>query len=248
MKSLLFSSYKLLYSGVISLAKKIEKCSLTQRNSQKFILALKQNSALTPILQQTQEFIAKLSPAPSLAEQILDVQFNLQQLKAQPLTAVQLNRLIQSEAFQQDIQSYFEQFKTILSNNVQVSEASRQILDPRCKSEFDFSSAIQHYKKGLLSILFLLLGFNRDKFTYTDEFITDYLSFLHHIYTASTISRIKLRVDPHINSDILVEIPRNTPVNVYGYPIHIHWLKIKVQLEHQTFEGYVQQSYLKSSV
>lgn len=248
MKNLLFSSDELLYLGVISLAKKIEKGSFAQRDSQKFILALKKNLALAPLLQQAQEFIAKLSPSPSLANQILDIQCNLTHLKEQPLTAVQLNRLVQSEVSNQDILGYFEQFKTILANHVEISIASRQILDPSCKSELDFSSAINHYKKGLLTVLFLLIGFNHSKFAYTDEFIFDYLSFLNHIYSAMTISRIKLRLDPNINSDILVEIPRNTLVDVHGYPINMHWVKVTVMIENHKLDGYLQHNYLKPFV
>lgn len=231
----------------MSLAKKIENRSLSQRDSQKFILALKHDVALTPFIQQAQDFIAHLPATLGLAEQFLDIQANFQILKARPLSAVQLNRLVQSyaEENQQDIQHYFEQFKAILSNDVQVSATSRHILDPRCKSEQDFSSSINHYKKGLVQILFLLLAFNRHDFTYTDELITDFLSFLNHIYTATTISRIKLRENANINSDVLMEIPRNTAVHVYGHPVNGHWVKVTVQTEDKMTEGYLQHNYLK---
>lgn len=218
---------------------------LSPRNSQKFILALQQDSDLIPFIQQAQSFVAQLPDIFNLNTQFLDIQANLQWLKVHPLTAVQFNRLVKSDIAQQDVNVYFEKFKTIF-NNVQVSTQSRKILDPHCKSEQDFSSAIHHYKIALLTVLFLLLGFNRDNFDYNDEFITDYLGFIHHIYRASTISRISLRANPNIQSDVLMEIPRNTEVNVHGGPIHQHWVKVTLHFDDQDIEGYVQHSYLKT--
>ena len=227
------------------MAKKIKTPPETMDHSQQFILTLKENHALMPFIEDAQNFVAQLPVNLTREVQFLDIKANLAVLKERPLTAVQLNRLIQSAVIYENIQDYFDQFKLILSSNLQVSAQSRYILDPYCKSDLDFSSEIQQYKKGLFTILFLLFGFYREDLNNQDEFIYTYLSFIHHIYSASTISRTKLRSHADIQSTTLAEIPRNTHVNIHGKPVNTHWVRVTVDIANQHFEGYIQQLYLK---
>lgn len=225
--------------------RKTQAASLSQ--VQQFIQFLKansdQNHALNGLMISVQNYITQLDPLPNIAEQAADITLSLKVLDQQPLSKLQLTRLIQQDA-KADL-TLFEQLKIVIETHIQITADTRKLLDPYCKSEQDYSSRIAHYKKWLLNTLCIYLGYVAHDLQVDQLTLIAFLSFINRIYEGTTTSRVTLRQTAHIQAHALVELPRNTMVQIFGKIINQHWVKVIYTAEQGTIEGYVQLVYLK---
>ena len=213
---------------------------------------LKENQYIQSYVDQLHIWIRQFEPILSIKQQLSDLQINSRIPKEFPLISVQLSRLSTdiktrleiSDFSEQDFKHTFLLFQDSITDQITLTDASRQYIDPTCKSVRDFSSKITAYKQWLEKVMFLVLCFNTQKTDLSESILNDFLALLNGIVCASTISRIRLRHQPKIDSVSFVEIPRNTPIKILGAPIDQHWVKVNVQLDGTSSEGYLQLAYI----
>ena len=213
---------------------------------------LKENQYIQSYIDQLHIWINQFEPILSIKQQLLDLQINSRIPKEFPLISVQLSRLSTdiktrleiSDFSEQDFKHTFLLFQDSITDQITLTDASRQYIDPTCKSVRDFSSKITAYKQWLEKVMFLVLCFNTEKTTLPESALTDFLALLNGIVSASTISRVRLRHQPKIDSISFVEIPRNTPIKILGTPLDQHWVKVSVLLDDTESEGYLQLAYI----
>lgn len=217
-----------------------------------WLTLLKENQFIQSYLNQLYLWISKFEPVVSIEQQLQDIQQNRKISAEYPMAGVQIGRLRnhfnalldQSNISENDFDQAFEVFHDSIADQITLTDASRQWIDPNCKSVRDFSSKITAYKQWLEKVLFLILCFNPEKTPLEDSTLKDFLSSLNGITNASTISRIRLRHQPKIDSISFVEIPRNTSIKILGAPIDQHWVKVSVVLDDIESEGYLQLAYI----
>ena len=146
-----------------------------------------------------------------------------------------------------DFDQAFEIFHDNIGDQITLTDNSRQWIDPNCKSSRDFSSKIAAYKQWLEKIIILVLCFNPEKDTLDESTLNDFLALLNGIVSASTISRVRLRHQPKIDSISFVEIPRNTTIKIFGTSTDQHWVKVRVLLDDTESESYLQLAYIVKS-
>ena len=103
------------------------------------------------------------------------------------------------------------------------------------------------YKQWLEKIMFLVLCINPEKDALDESTLNDFLALLNSIVSASTISRVRLRHQPKIDSISFVEIPRNTTIKIFGTSTDQHWVKVRVLLDDTESESYLQLAYIVKS-
>ena len=220
-----------------------------------WLTLLKENQSIQSYINQLHIWISKFEPAVSLEQQLQDIQQNRKISAEYPMVSVQIGRLRkhphalldQSNISENNVDQAFKIFHDSITDQITLSDASRQWIDPNCKSIRDFSSKITAYKQWLEKVMFLVLCFNTQKTDLSESILNDFLALLNGIVCASTISRIRLRHQPKIDSVSFVEIPRNTPIKILGAPIDQHWVKVNVQLDGTASEGYLQLAYIVKS-
>lgn len=210
-----------------------------------FIQFLKQNSELSPYLEQVQKFSHNVEKKLSLDACVADLQLNLHHLKTRAFLGLQTQRLVATYTSKDELQTSWEKFQHILGQDIVVSDSARQRLDPHCKSELDYSSVINHYKKWILQLLFLLIFFHQsENFLYPDDFIEKYLMFIHDIEAAHSSSQVKMRSAAKIDADIVFELPRHSILYVHHHLSSSHWAYVTAP-ECQC-SGYIPVAYIKS--
>ncbi len=239
------------------MSRKSKPLSSTIGEEHPWLVLLKENPFIQGYIQQLHLWISKFKPILSIEQQYLDIDKNTQILIDYPMTGVQVGRLrkhialllaeSESNFSEHDLNQTFEEFQDSIANQITLTNASRQWIDPHCKSIRDFSSNITAYKQWLEKVMFLVLCFNTQKTDLSESILNDFLALLNGIVSASTISRIRLRHQPKIDSVSFVEIPRNTPIKILGAPIDQHWVKVNVQLDGTASEGYLQLAYIVKS-
>ena len=95
--------------------------------------------------------------------------------------------------------------------------------------------------------MFLVLCINPEKDALDESTLNDFLALLNSIVSASTISRVRLRHQPKIDSISFVEIPRNTTIKIFGTSTDQHWVKVRVLLDDTESESYLQLAYIVKS-
>lgn len=230
------------------MAKKREIQAASLSRVQQFIQSLNthfdDNHVVKAQIASAQDYITQLDVIPSIAQQKADIALIFKALNDQPLSKLQFNRLLQQDA-QIDAEVRFEKFKTIVETHVQITTDSRGLIDPYYKSEHDYSSRITHYKKWLLNVLCIYLGYLPDAVYTNEALLTEYLAFINRIYEGTTTSRVTLRQAPQIQAEALTDLPRNTVLQVFGKVIHQHWVKVIYTTDSTVLQGYVQLVYLK---
>lgn len=214
------------------------------RASTSFIQFLKQNTELAPYLEQVQKFSYSVEKKLSLDACVQDLQLNLDHLKSRAFLGLQTQRLVATYK-NGETHTVWEQFQQILAEDITISARARERIDPHCKSALDYSSAISHYKKWLLQLLFLLLFFHQsENFLYSNDFIKDYLMFIHDIEVAHSSAHVKMRTAAKIDADIIIELPRHSILHVHRHLSSSHWAYITApELNHS---GYIPAAYIKS--
>ena len=237
------------------MSRKSKPLSSTIGEEHPWLVLLKENQFIQAYVQQLHLWISKFKPILSIEQQYLDIDKNTQILIDYPMTGVQVGRLrkhialllaeSESNFSEHDLNQTFEEFQDSIANQITLTNASRQWIDPHCKSIRDFSSNITAYKQWLEKVMFLVLCFNTQKTDLSESILNDFLALLNGIVCASTISRIRLRHQPKIDSVSFVEIPRNTTIKILGVPIDQHWVKVSVQFDDmESEEGYLQLAYI----
>ena len=235
------------------MAKKRQTQSTSLGQTQRLIQSLQQAHVLKPWLELIRAYTEKRN-MPSLNQQLLDIQLNVDGLKEYPLARIQLLRLIEKKS-QQDINAFYTAFEAIWADYLDLSPTSRQIIDPYTKSERDYSSSVNQYKKWLLQVIFVLVYLEATAqslaiapqtiLEQTDEVILEVLAFFNHIYYATTTSRVTLRDQPNIQAQAILDLPRQQMLQVIGQPINTHWLKVQLPHENETIVGHLQAVYIK---
>ena len=209
-----------------------------------FIHFLKQNASLSSYIEQIQKFSVTVERKLSIEDCLRDLHTNFAMLNSRAFLALQTQRLANTTQHLNDEQRY-QQFLDILAQDIVVSAQSREILDPHCKSEQDYSSAIAHYKKWLVNVLFLVLIFHpMENFKYTDDVLIQYLLFCHEIYNGETISKVKLRSAARIDADIVSELSRSIALRVHSHLTNEHWAYVSLADE-SGLKGYLPVAYIK---
>ena len=227
------------------LAKKRQTQSMSLSLVQRFIQSLKQEGELMTWIKIIRDYTAQRT-MPSLEQQYADLALNLQTLEEYPLARLQLLRLIDQKEHVLPA-ALFEKFQAIFNDLLQVTAASRQIIDPYCKSDKDYSSSINQYKKWLLHVLYIVVLFAPLNSMDDEKAMSDILGYFNHIYTGTTTSRVSLREQANIQAPVVLEIARNT-VHVFGQPVHQHWLEVEVVVDEddRRYHGYLQAVYVKA--
>ena len=220
------------------------KASANTVNTHLWITALKKSHPFQALLVQLQHYICVSHANIPFSLQLHDFQNNLKISTAFPMVGVQVKRIRQALAGGEDWTECFNKFTDAITDQIEISEQSRQHIDPGCKSVHDFSSKITAYQQWLIHALFPLLCIQTELQNDIETCLNDYLLLLNKIISASTISRVKLRQSAQIDSESLIEIPRNTLLQIQGEAINQHWIKVSVQLDGQEFEGFLQRVYL----
>ena len=209
-----------------------------------FITSLQQRPELQPYIEHAQKFSSSVEKKLSIHDCLQDLDLNLETIRDRAFFGLQIKRMITADPFTQDVEKTFSQLQDILGKDIVVSIDSRKKLDPHCKSELDYSSAIDHYKKWLLHILFLLVFFHpTSDFSYNADFIKKYFYFIHQILAGKTISKVKMRRGPKIDEDIITELSPHTNVLIHTHRSVPHWLYLTVA--DQDLDGYVPSAYVK---
>ena len=213
---------------------------------------LKESHPLQTFLNDLQNTVEKWTHPLPINQQLVDIQFNIKTLAEYPLTSIQIrriqnslaNQLNQTALSENDVAHYQVLFQDSIADQIQLTETSRYLVDPHCKTIRDFSSSITAYKQWLEKVLFIILAFNATTTALPESAIHSFLSQLNGVSLASTISRVRLRSQPKIDSVSFVEIPRNTAIKILSKPIDQHWVKISVDLDDVISEGYLQLAYI----
>lgn len=228
------------------MAKKI-KSSLKDHPYTQLVNQLKQYGQLTPFLDQLQNFSLTVEKKLSIEDCLNDLHANFDMLNTRLFFGMQVERLFATETLSEkmNVDSMFKKYHDIIAQDITVSALSRQKLDPHCKSEYDFSSAISHYKKWLVQFLFILfLTKPVEKFHYQSEDLTLYLLFIHQIQLGQTISKVTLRTAAKIDSSAILELPRNTDIRLHQHLSNTQWAYIS--LADNDVQGFVPLAYIKT--
>ena len=228
--------------------------SLSQ--TQRLIQSLQQPNDLSTWLDLIRGYTEK-RVMPSLNQQLLDIKLNLNGLNEYPLAKLQLLRLIENKP-DQEVEQFYQALQHILADHIDLTAASRQIIDPYTKSERDYSSSVNQYKKWLLQVIFILLWLcvepqtsstaARDILDQPDDITLEILGFFNHIYQATTTSRVTLRDQPNIQGQAILDLARHQILQVIGKPVNTHWLKVQLQHEDEIIVGHLQAVYVKAVI
>ena len=226
------------------MAKKREVQNLDNNIMAQFIQSLENNEELKTRVSTAQDYITKLEMPPLIEQQIEDIALSLVTLDEQFLSKLQLTRLLLEDRTT-TTDSFFKQFEDIMANCIKITSDSRSKIDPYSKSDLTYSSRVNQYKKWLLNILGVFLGYVPSANLQNTTGLKEYLLHINHIYEALTASRVTLRQAPQVQAETLAELPRNTSVQVFGKRINTHWVKVLYNTEQAVLEGYIQLVYLK---
>lgn len=220
------------------------KQPIKNATSSAFVQHLKQHAPLTPYIELVKKFAISVNKKLTTDDCLTDLNANLDLIRTRAFLGLQLERLAESQIAYTDIAKSFQQVEHILNEDIVVSAHSRQLLDPHCKSERDYSSAINHYKKWLLQLLFLLTMFeSTEKFKYSNAVLEEFLLFIHDVFCGETISKVTLRQAAKIDATTVTELLRGTAIQVHSHFTNAHWSYVTVTSLQQS--GYVPSAYIK---
>ena len=228
-------------------AKKIEYFSNKSNESELFISKLNSIIDLEPLLQSSKAYISNGSVKPNLTLQLEDLSENIQLIKNQAFISLQLKRILKAEQEASDITKHYALFNEVIEDySVVLNLQSKFFLEPNYKNN-TYSSAISSYQRWIIDQLFIIFCFNFNHVKITNDFIKNYLIFIHQIYLAQLTTKISLRKDAMVNSETLAVIPRNSILQVYANPVNEFWVKVVFNHENNEIEGYIQSIYLKKN-
>ncbi len=199
---------------------------------------------LQPLIKNAQAYISNTANKSTITQQLNDLFDNIQQVQEQPFISIQLQRIFKAEKLDSNITNDYELFKNILVDYPVLVSHSIESLDPHYKLN-TFNSAISNYQKWLIDLLFIIYYFDSDTKKITKDILENFLIAIYQIYSAQLTTKISLRKEPQVNSEILMVIPRNRILKVHTNPINKYWLKVIFDDNHQEIEGFIQSIYLK---
>lgn len=192
---------------------------------------------------KTQQQLHELKTQPTVNMQLLDLKSNFDLMIERPLLRLQTQRLYKNlalDAIQYAV--YLEQFKQIWENEVSITAETLKLLDPN-KTQLKFANAdTMRYQQFLLQALSYLLYLNQDTLQ-APSYLTKFVEWLNGIEQAQTTAKVTLREAPNITSEIILELPKHTVLNVYSDPNPL-WKKVRLLDKDQHF-GFVMSAYLK---
>ena len=225
------------------MAKKI-KASAKDHPYKQFIHSLNAFESVKPFIEQLQKNAPQIEKKISVEDCLSDLNANFEMLNTRLFFGMQINRLFAAKTNEESTDILFKKYQDIIAQDIVVTQASRTKLDPHCKSELDFSSAISHYKKWLLQLLFILfLTKPVEKFQYNDADLILYLLHIYQIKPGQTVSKVTLRSAAKIDADVVSELARNTEIHLHQHLSNSHWGCIS--LPHDGLQGYVPMAYIK---
>ena len=192
---------------------------------------------LQTLITQAQQHYLQLSQRPNIEAQMEDVALNFQLLNESPLLRIQTLRLLK----EQDNQ--FEAFKDLWFEQLRIEPQRQLQLDKNFLSPKFANADLTRYRQYILSLVYILLQLN-DKTMNIPTFMPLYVQWMNGIQQAYTTSKVTLRVEPNVKSDIVFELPKHAQVEVCEAPSP-YWKKIRVTQENQELFGFVMSAYLK---
>ncbi|WP_157883264.1 SH3 domain-containing protein [Acinetobacter sp. NCu2D-2] len=193
---------------------------------------------------ETQAILKKIIKSPSIEEQQQDLSNNYNLLLQRPLTKLQSQRLFQD--FNQHHLSFeyaFQTFEQMWHDQCVIHPETLKRLDPHYISQKFANADTARYQNYLIRLLFILLSVHPLEKQLPD-YIHDYVAWMNGLEKAQTTAKVTLRSQPDIQSDVLLELPKHSIVNVY-HDDNSLWKKIRLADVAQTQDGYVMSAYLK---
>lgn len=194
--------------------------------------------------QNAQQIFHQIRQQPSLEQQLSDLEENFQLLLQRPLIRLQTQRLFQNYVQQhQNLEQTFSGFQTIWNEQFAISSNTLKQLDPNYISPRYANADTSRYKSYLIHLLFMMLCINPVEMK-APQYLPHFVAWMNGIEQAKTTAKVTLRMMPNIQSEILVELPKHSVVNVYTDENPL-WKKIRFAIDHQERFGYVMKAYLK---
>lgn len=193
---------------------------------------------------QSQQLLAKLRLAPSIEQQQTDLNDNYQLLLQRPLTRLQTQRLFQDYAKQSlSLEKTFKEFQTIWTDQCVIHADTLKLLDPNYVSPRFANADTSRYRDYLIRMLFMMLCINPIEMN-APQHLPHFVEWMNGIEQAQTTAKVTLRIQPDIQSDVVLELPKHSIVNVYADENPL-WKKIRLAIDNQERFGYVMKAYLK---
>ena len=176
-----------------------------------------------------------------LGSQKADLLKNYELIQQHPLIKIQTQRLLKSHSAVNEEQ--FKSFLDLWSSELMITEQSHRILAPHQPYPRGFNAEIRRYQQYLLHVFFILLTTSEQPLK-PASFMDTFVQYINGIQPAYTTSKVTLRVQPHIKSEILLELPKHSQVEVCA-EANPYWRKIRIQDNDHDVYGYIMAAYLK---
>lgn len=194
--------------------------------------------------QESQQILEKIRYSPSLEQQKNDLNDNYQLLLQRPLTRLQTQRLFENYAKQNtSLENTFKNFHAIWTDQCIIHADTLKHLDPNYVSPRYANADASRYKDYLIRMLFMMLCIRPIEINTQHDF-PYFVEWINGIEQAQTTAKVTLRIQPDIQSDVVLELPKHSIVNVYADENPL-WKKIRLAIDNQECFGYVMKAYLK---
>ena len=226
----------------------INKASIQKKSNplaaQAWLKDIQKHQDSTKFREQSQQLLAKLRQSPSIEQQQIDLSYNYQLLLQRPLTRLQTQRLFQDYTKQQiSLEDTLKIFQNIWTEQCIIQPETLKLLDPNYISPRFANADSSRYRDYLIRMLFMMLCINPIEMT-APQYLPHFVEWMNGIEQAQTTAKVTLRIHPDIQSDIVVELPKHSIVNVYADENPL-WKKIRLAIDNQERFGYVMKAYLK---
>lgn len=201
---------------------------------------LQHSEFLLQHLHDTKQSLEICQNAPSTQSQQQDLSVNFQYLNDHPLIRLQTQRLLQQTLNESE---QFNAFKALWSQDIQLSQHSWQHFLPQQKPPYIANADVRRYQQYLNQVMFILCS-TAQNLNQIPIFMPHLVQWLNGIQHAYTTSKVTLRVEPNVKSEILFELPKHAQVEVCAAPSP-YWKKIRINQENQELFGFVMSAYLK---
>lgn len=202
---------------------------------------LQKSKFLLQLIVHAQHLQKECFQIPHFQLQLQDLTENYQLLQQNPLTKLQTHRLMQTKNIEDE--QRFQQFKQLWLEQVCISKQSHQLLAPNQPYARFRNAEIERYQIYLLHLFFILLSINEDTLK-PASYMQAFVQWMNGIQPAYTTSKVTLRIEPNVKSEILFELPKHAQVEVCEEHSP-YWKKIRVAQDNQDLYGFVMSAYLK---
>lgn len=174
-----------------------------------------------------------------------------------------LNEYVKDPAFQKKLANFQnlvldvankEEFQEQLKNTQLNNEEIYSIFEHNLTNEINVAEELPNFQSAdeknkylnfLLQVVFFILMFHIQNLDTTSDFKETYIQYINNIDSRGvTVSRVNLRESPNFQSNVIIQIPRNSALKVYRESNN-GWVKVSVNQNNIDLEGYVSEAYIK---